>query len=136
MRCYSMRRQSCLQTLLQLLILAVLPLGVSWAESEPTWETCHSVCVARSATHDGRVRVVITKQKPKLYLAKSQRILLAFNDDDIDYYDELPDMQVGYRRPELINQTADVHDAIPDEIKIRLLLARKRALEKYRETWG
>jgi hypothetical protein len=61
---------------------------------------------------------------------------LAFNDDDIDYYDELPDMQVGYRRPELINQTADVHDAIPDEIKIRLLLARKRALEKYRETWG
>ena len=131
-----MRRHSCIRTLLQILILAVLPLGVSQAESEPTWEPCHSVCVAHSVTPEGRVRVVITKQKPKLYLAKSQRILLVLNDDDTDYYDELPDIQVGYRRPELVNQTAEVHDNISDEIKIRLLLARKRALQAYHQNWS
>ena len=131
-----MRRQSCLHILLQILILAALPLGASQAESEPTWEPCHSVCVAHSVTPEGRVRVVITKQKPKLYLAKSQRILLVLNDDDTDYYDELPDIQVGYRRPELVNQTAEVHDNISDEIKIRLLLARKRALQAYHQNWS
>jgi hypothetical protein len=129
-----MRRQSCLQTLLQLLILAVLPLGVSWAQSEPTWETCHSVCVARSVTQDGRVRVIITKQRPKLYLAKSQRILLVLNDDDSDYYDELPDIQVGYRRPELVNQTAEVE--LSDEIKLRLALVRMRAIKAYERKWA
>jgi hypothetical protein len=131
-----MRRYSCLRILLQILILAVLPLGVSQAESGPTWETCRSACVAHSVTPNGRVRVVITKQKPKLYLAKSQRILLVLNDDNTDYYDELPDIQVGYRRPELVNQTARVHDDISDEIKIRLVLARKRALEAYHRTWS
>jgi len=128
-----MRRQSCLRTLLQLLILATLPLEVSWAQSEPTWETCRSVCVAHSATHDGRVRVIITKQRPKLYLAKSQRILSVLNDDEGDYYDELPDIQVGYRRPELINQTTDVD--LSDEIKLRLALARMKALKAYNQKW-
>jgi hypothetical protein len=87
-------------------------------------------------TQSGRVRVVIAKQKPKLYLAKSQRILLVLDDDDTDYYDEFPDIQVGYRRPELVNQTANVNDDISDEIKIRLLLARKRALEVYHANWS
>ena len=131
-----MRRRSCNHTLLQLLILAALPLGVSQAESEPTWETCHSVCVARTVTPGGRVRVVITRQKPKLYLAKSQRISLVLDDDNPDYYDELPDVQVGYRRPELVDQTAKVDDDISDEIKIRLVLARKRAMEAYHQNWS
>jgi hypothetical protein len=85
-------------------------------------------------TPSGRVRVTITKTKPKLYLAKSQRILLVLNDDDTDYYDELPDIQIGYRRPELVDQTADVD--LSDEIKIRLLLARKRALDAYHQNWS
>ena len=131
-----MRRHSCIRTLLQILILAVLPLGVSQAESEPIWETCRSACVAHSVTPNGRVRVTITKQKPKLYLAKSQRIILVLNDDDTDYYDELPDIQVGYRRPELVNQSVEVDDDISDEIKIRLLLARKRALQAYHQNWS
>ena len=133
-----MRRQSCLYTLLQILILAALHLGVSWAQSDPIWEPCHSVCVAHSATPEGRVRVVITRQKPKLHLAKTYRpvVQLALDDDDTDYYDELPDIQIGYRRPELVNQTADVHGDLSDEIKIRLLLARKRALEAYHANWG
>jgi hypothetical protein len=93
---------------------------------------------AQTAIADGRVRVVITRQKSKLHLAKKSRpvILSQLNNDESDYYDELPDIQVGYRRPELINQTAEVHDDISDEIKIRLLLARKRALEAYDKKWG
>ena len=129
-----MRRQSCLRTLLQILILSALPLGLSQAESDPFWNTNPYAWSAQTVTHAGRVRVTITKTKPKLYLAKSQRILLVLNDDDPDYYDELPDIQVGYRRPELLNQTADVD--LSDEIKIRLLLARKRALQAYHATWS
>jgi hypothetical protein len=88
-------------------------------------------------TQGGRVRVTITRQKPKLHLARTQRPVIrsALKDDDTDYYNELPDIQVGYRRPELIDQTADVQD-VSDEIKIRLILARKKALEKYHEKWG
>jgi len=129
-----MRRQSCLRTLLQILILSALPLGLSQAESDPFWNTNPYAWSAQTVTHAGRVRVTITKTKPKLYLVKSQRILLVLDDDDPDYYDELPDIQVGYRRPELINQTAEVE--LSDEIKIRLLLARKRALEAYHATWS
>ena len=129
-----MRRQSCLRTLLQILILSALPLGLSQAESDPFWNTNPYAWSAHSVTHAVRVRVTITKTKPKLYLAKSQRILLVLNDDDPDYYDELPDIQVGYRRPELVNQTADVD--LSDEIKIRLLLARKRALQAYHQNWS
>ena len=129
-----MRRQSCLRTLLQLSILVALPWSLSQAESDPFWNTNPYAWSAQTVTHAGRVRVTITKTKPKLYLAKSQRILLVLNDDDPDYYDELPDIQVGYRRPELLNQTADVD--LSDEIKIRLLLARKRALEAYHATWS
>ena len=129
-----MRRQSCLRTLLQILILSALPLGLSQAESDPFWNTNPYAWSAQTVTHAGRVRVTITKTKPKLYLAKSQRILLVLNDDDPDYYDELPDIQVGYRRPELVNQSADVD--LSDEIKIRLLLAHKRALEAYHAIWS
>ena len=128
------RRQSCLRTLLQILILSALPLGLSQAESDPFWNANPYAWSAQTVTHAGRVRVTITKTKPKLYLVKSQRILLVLDDDDPDYYDELPDIQVGYRRPELINQTAEVE--LSDEIKIRLLLARKRALQAYYQNWS
>ena len=92
---------------------------------------------AHSVIPDGRVRVVITKHKPRLHLPKPHRpvVRLSLTDNEDDYYDETPEFQVGYRRPELIDQTAQVHD-ISDEIKIRLLLARKRALEVYHATWS
>jgi hypothetical protein len=127
-----------MRTLLQLIILVALPLGVLQAQSAPPLNTSPYEWSARSVTPEGRVRVVITRQKSKLHLAKKSRpvILSQLNNDESDYYDELPDIQVGYRRPELINQTAEVHDDISDEIKIRLLLARKRALEAYHANWS
>jgi hypothetical protein len=133
-----MRRQSCLHILLQILILAALPLGASQAESDHYWSTNRYEWSAQTATADGRVRVTITKRRPKLYLTRHQRpvILSKLSDDESDYYDELPDIQVGYRRPELVNQTAEIYDDISDEIKIRLVLARKRALQAYHANWG
>jgi hypothetical protein len=126
--------------LLQALLLWTLALTSyqSPAQSDSYLDHSPYEWVAPIATVDGRVRVTITKQKPKLYLAKSQRpiIKLSAEDDDTDYYDELPDLQIGYRRPELVNQTAKVHDDISDEVKLRLVLARKKALEKYHEKWG
>ena len=134
-----MRKHLCTHTLPTALVLLTLALinQPSSAESEQVLDRNHSEWVAHSATPGARVRVVITRTKPKLHLARSQRpVLLSVTDDDTDYYDELPDVQVGYRRPELIDQTADVHDDISDEIKIRLLLARRRALEAYTAKWG
>jgi hypothetical protein len=134
-----MRRHLCTHTLLTLLTLLTLALSSqpSLAELDHYWSTNRLEWSVPTATTNGRVRVVITQTKPKLHLARSQRpVLLSVTDDDTDYYDELPDVQVGYRRPELIDQTADVHDDISDEIKIRLVLARKRALQVYATKWG
>ena len=92
--------------------------------------------VAQTATAAGRVRVTITKAKSKLHLPKTQRsvVRLALNDNDDDYYNERPEFQVGYRRPELIDQSADVD--LSDEIKLKLAIARLKALEAYHKKWG
>lgn len=133
-----MRRQSCLCGLTTL-ILAMLSSTVpsSQAQSSPHLNSTHLEWSVPSATPVGRVRVIITKTKPKIHLARQHRplMLLSLNDDNDDYYDELPDLQVGYRRPELVNQTAEVDD-ISDEIKIRLAMARMKAIERHKEVWG
>ena len=131
-----MRRHLCLRTLLQVLTLALLPLATSQAESDPFWNTSPYVWSAQTVTQRGRVRVTITKQKPKLHLARQHKpvILSQLNDDDTDYYNELPDLQVGYRRPELVNQSTDVE--LSDTIKLRLAIARMKAMEAYNRTWS
>jgi hypothetical protein len=85
----------------------------------------------------GQARAVIKKPRPKVQLAKLPRpIARLVIDDNDDYYDTAPDIHVSYRRPELIDQTAAVDDDISDEIKIRLILARKRALAAYNTKWA
>ncbi len=77
--------------------------------------------------------------KPKLLLPRTQKPLsnLRLEDDEPDYYDELPEFHVGYRRPELVNITGQVvDDELSDYVKLRLVLARMTALEKYQEKWG
>ena len=125
--------------LLQILILATLGLISQQSQSQSAihWDTNRSEWVAQTATAGGRVRVVITRSKPKLHLPKIQRPPRFFLDDNNDdYYDETSVFQVGYRRPELVNQSAEVHDDLSDDIKLRLVLARMKALEKYHKKWG
>ena len=78
------------------------------------------------------------KPPAKTASPKTQKPLsnLRLEDNDDDYYDETPEFQVGYRRPELVDQTAEVHDDVSDEVKLRLVLARKKALEAYNRKWG
>ena len=134
-----MRRQSCLCGLTTL-ILAMLSSTVhsSQAQSSPHLNSTHLEWSVPSATPAGRARVIITKTKAKVSQARQHRplVLLKLNDDDTDYYDEPPDLQVGYRRPELVNQTANINDDLSDEIKIRLILARKKALAVYHANWS
>jgi hypothetical protein len=128
-----------MHTLLQVLTLATLALASQPSSAELDLHLGHSPYewVAPTATADGRVRVIITKTKARLHLAKLQRsvVRLVLDNNDDDYYDETPEFQIGYRRPELVDLTADVED-LSDEIKIRLLLARLRALEAYNKKWA
>lgn len=132
-----MRRQSCLCAP-TILILATLGLTapLSTTQASQVLNNTHLEQSAQTVTAEGRVRVIITKNKPKLHLARQQRpvVLLALNDDDTDYYDEQPELQVGYRRPELIDQSADVE--LSDEIKLRLALARMKAMQAYNRNWS
>jgi hypothetical protein len=129
------RRLQCLHLLLLLMIATASQLSLAQLDYE---ETPPSEYVARIVTPVERVRANIKKSRSRIHLAKIQQpaARLFLNDDDTDYYDEAPDLQVGYRRPEVVNQTGQVHDDISDEVKLRLLLARKRALEAYHRNWG
>lgn len=63
---------------------------------------------------------------------------LRFDDTDDDYYNDTPDIYDSYRRPELVNvEVVDPDDNdLTDEIKLRLAVARLKALQKHREVWG
>jgi len=130
-----MRRLRCSHLILLLLAATASQASLAQLDYE---ETPPSEYVARIVTPEGRARVTIKKPRPRIHLAKTHQpaTRLFLNDDDTDYYDEAPDLQVGYRRPELVDQTGQVHDDLSDEVKIRLVLARKRALEAYHKNWG
>lgn len=130
-----MRRFLCTLTLALPTLIVALTSQQSQAESALTSDTNRSVWVARTVTPGGRARVTITKSRPKYYLAKVYPKLFA-GDQDTDYYDDQPDLQVGYRRPELVDQTAEIVDPeLSDEIKIRLVIARMKAMQTYNQTW-
>jgi hypothetical protein len=83
----------------------------------------------------------LQKAKPRQHLPRTQKPLsnLRLEDDEPDYYNEVPGFQVGYRRPELVDQQGQVvndNTDLSDEIKLRLVLARMKALERYQEKWG
>jgi hypothetical protein len=129
-----MRRYRCSHLIL--LLLATIASQPSLAQLDYE-ETPPSEYVVQIVTPVDRARVTIKKPRARIHLAKTHQPIdrLKINDNDTDYYDELPDLQVGYRRPELVDQTGQVHDDLSDEVKIRLVLARKRALEAYHRTW-
>lgn len=127
-----------MQKLLLIALTGVFLIPVpSRAEPDHSWEPSRSESAVHSVIPRDRVRVNITKPQAKLRLPKQQRpvVLLSLNDDEPDYYTEVTEFQVGYRRPELINCVGQVAD-LTDEIRLRLALARLRALERYYEKWG
>jgi hypothetical protein len=130
-----LRRFQCSHLIL--LLMAAIASQPSLAQLDYE-ETPPSEYVVRIVIPVDRVRVIIKKPRARIHLAKTHQPIarLFLNEDDTDYYDEAPDLQIVYRRPELVNQTAEIHDDLSDEVKLRLLLSRKRALEAYNRTWG
>jgi len=129
------RRLQCSHLILSLIVATASQLSLAQLDYE---ETPPSEYVVRIVIPVDRVRVTMAKPRQRTHLARTYQPIarLFLNEDDTDYYDETPEFQVGYRRPELINQTAEVHDDLSDEIKLRLVLARKKALEAYNRNWG
>ena len=68
---------------------------------------------------------------------RSQQLsnLICDDNDDPAGPDEL-DVQSPYRRPRLVENPNSDQDDVSDQVKTRLLIARVRALEKYREVWA
>ena len=128
-----MRRLLCLH--LTLLLMAATASQPSLAQPDYE-ETPPSEYVAQIVIPVDRVRATIKKPRPRIHLAKIHQpgARLFLDDDDTDYYDEAPDLQVGYRRPELVGQSATVD--LPDDIKLRLAIARIKALAAYQKTWA
>jgi len=84
-------------------------------------------------------------QLPQLHLSrtkKSQHLLLNqqksnLSFQDCDFFigpDEL-DLQVGYRKAQIVANIDD-DEELSDYVKTRLLLARVLAMKKYDEKWG
>ena len=54
------------------------------------------------------------------------------DEDDDNYYDDM-DLQVSYRRPDLVDNS---ELPLSDYVTLRLANARRLALEEYRRIWG
>ena len=59
---------------------------------------------------------------------------LLCDDDDDDDSDEI-DMQVAYTRPRLHKSKINVDTDHSEYVKIRLMIARMRAMEVHKKTW-
>ena len=78
-------------------------------------------------------RLLSKKQKQQLQLLSNFK----FEDSDDDYYEDTLDIHVGRCRPELIKVDVVDNDIdLTNDIKIRLAVARLKALKKYKEVWG
>jgi hypothetical protein len=59
----------------------------------------------------------------------------SFDDNDDDGDDDI-DVQIGYARPRLTKPEPDFDADISNYAKIRLALAREKAMRIYREKWA
>jgi hypothetical protein len=88
-----------------------------------------AVVVAHGVIQNAHIHVAITKKKPRL---KSRVILAPINPEEEFVVDD--DLVLGRNRNrlEIINEQ---EEEISDYVKIRLMLARMKAMEKYRKVW-
>ena len=108
----------------------------SYSETVPTIVevSVAPIQVAKSVQKPKLVKVV-----PRAQLLAQQRIKQIQREENDEQeadesdigYDEYPAHR-GYGRPKLVEDS----DKLSDEVKIRLMVARMRALEVYRNTWA
>ena len=54
-------------------------------------------------------------------------------DEDDDYWDDLVDLQISYRRPDLVDNS---ELPLSDYVRLRLAHARRLAMDQYQKIWG
>ena len=85
----------------------------------------------QTPTKNALVRAVPKNKRQVLIPA-----LLDLEDSDDSQGVEVLDLYIGYRRPEVIqDQTFDDDDLVTDYVKIRLAVARARAMAAYRQKY-
>jgi hypothetical protein len=125
-----------MKKLAALVLFAILGLSTSQAKMNPVDRVflSHKRSVLMSQT--------VTKNVLVHALPKAQRRLLVINDLTDDDNDDAPgpdelDLQVLYRRPEIVDHPKPPQDAdLSDYVKIRLAIARAKALQKYNKKYS
>ncbi len=119
--------------------LAVPVLSLFLVLSLSQAKTNESAQVQVSRSHSALKTPMRTKSVLARAVPKAQRRLLITNDlsdgDDGPPGSSELDLQVPYRRPELIKVSDADDDDLSDYVKTRLLIARVRAMAKYQEIW-
>lgn len=114
-----------MKTFAPLVLLAIFLLTLSQARTNAIGISeyhQHSVSKAVTVTKSGLVRVMSRAQRRILAIIDPE----SANDDDSDGGDDLVDIHVAYTRPRLAKPEHDIE--LSDYVKIRLMLARHRAL--------
>jgi hypothetical protein len=117
-----------MKTFAQLLIVGIFLLILSQEKTNASTISefrPHSVLRKVTVTRNALVRAMPRAQRIALKAAN----LLQADDDSDDDYDDI-DLQVGYVRPRLTKPAFGIDD-ISDHAKIRLALAREKALRTY-----
>ncbi len=119
--------------------LAVTALTLFLVLSSSQASTSPAKKVSVSQQHSGLKNPTRTKSVLVRAVPKAQRRLLVTNDAS-DGDDGPPgsgelDMHQSYRRPELVRDS-DTDSELSEYVRMRLLIARVRALQKYQEIQG
>lgn len=117
--------------------LAVLALLVILALNQSQAKTTSVERVMASQKRSALRNQTLMKNVLVLAVPRAQRRLLASNNDNDSAPgpDEL-DLQSPYARNRVHDKRKVVDDDLSDYVKVRLAVARAKALEKYREQWA
>ena len=83
-----------------------------------------------------RVKQIAVKKsevQAKIHLPRSLRPVLTTGASDDDRDDDSIDLQIAYRRPDLVDNS---ELPLTEYVRLRLAHARRLALEEYRRIWG
>jgi hypothetical protein len=122
--------------MMKFVILAIAFLLVSTVSQAKTLSSpvsaYHQVTPWQKATVTRSVLARV-KSRAEIHALKAAN-LLSIDDDDDDDYDDI-DMQVAYARPRLTKPEKNLDLEISDHAKIRLMVARARALQVYNKKY-
>jgi exosome complex RNA-binding protein Csl4 len=118
----------------------VLPVVVAILFSSPNLASTNTAVSLVTHKHSGSKIQTQTKSVLVRVVSRTKKQLLVINsvidadDPELPGNDEI-DLHTVYARPR-ITKKQETDDELSDYVKVRLALAREKALEKYREKWA